>query len=448
MTGEGLAVGRVSDPLLSVARLTGAGQRPALPGSALQHSVASAALGVLVVANAVGLWLAALLLWPGLGSLTGPLTYGHWVPVHLDLQLYGWCSLPLIGLLLARFRPTGALARLALAAWCGTLLAGALAWLGGDTSGKIFLDWSGPARVAFAIAQVFLWAALAQGWWCHLTDATVPWRRAIDAALLLVLLGVPVALYFSAQPSVYPPVNPHSGGATGHSLLASSLGIVGLALALPALLGRTAHVGVPMRGASIGILLGYAANWIWYAAMDHGNASHHSPAQIAGLATLLVWPVWLGWWFRRFTWEVTHRRWLLAAAAWAGLLVLDGYTLFLPGVLERMKFTNALVAHSHLAMAGLLTSLNVLMLISLAPRSRLATALASRGSWLAWNLASFGMIAVLTALGWQEGANPRLIADGAMVIMTGYVARLLAGAVMFGVSVQWSCAALRQGDEA
>jgi cytochrome c oxidase cbb3-type subunit 1 len=30
-----------------------------------------------------------------------PFTYGRWMPVHLNGQLYGWCSVPLLGLLFA-----------------------------------------------------------------------------------------------------------------------------------------------------------------------------------------------------------------------------------------------------------------------------------------------------------------------------------------------------------
>jgi cytochrome c oxidase cbb3-type subunit 1 len=128
---------------------------------------------------------------------------------------------------------------------------------------------------------------------------------------------------------------------------------------------------------------------------------------------------------------------LWSAAGWAAFLVLDGFALFLPGALERMKFTNALVAHSHLAMAGMLTSLNFLMLISLAPRSRVATALAAPRPWLAWNLAALGMVVVLTVTGWREGHHPRLIADGDIGVTAAYLARLLAGAVMLGVSARW-----------
>src|ERR1700694_2515497 len=55
----------------------------------------------LAAANCVGVLLAAMLLVPGINTLLGGWTYGLWMPVHMDLQLYGWCSLPLVGFLFA-----------------------------------------------------------------------------------------------------------------------------------------------------------------------------------------------------------------------------------------------------------------------------------------------------------------------------------------------------------
>ena len=56
------------------------------------HSALRHALGWLVAGNVVGLWLAILQLKPGLA--VGDWTYGRWVPVHLNVQLFGWTSLP------------------------------------------------------------------------------------------------------------------------------------------------------------------------------------------------------------------------------------------------------------------------------------------------------------------------------------------------------------------
>ena len=44
------------------------------------------ALAWLAVANGVGLWLALMLWFPSLNH--SEWTYGRWVPVHLNLQLY------------------------------------------------------------------------------------------------------------------------------------------------------------------------------------------------------------------------------------------------------------------------------------------------------------------------------------------------------------------------
>src|ERR1700686_5019718 len=53
----------------------------------------------LVLSNAIGGMLAALLLLPQLDNLLGDWSYGRWLPVHMTLQLYGWASLPLVAFL-------------------------------------------------------------------------------------------------------------------------------------------------------------------------------------------------------------------------------------------------------------------------------------------------------------------------------------------------------------
>lgn len=419
---------------------------PVPAASPLQNSVTLGALGAFAAANAAGVWLSALLIWPKLGALAGPLTYGRWMPLHMDIHLFGWCSLPAIGLLLRHMLPPGAAgtrhAALAVTVWCGALAAGAISWLSGDAGGKLFLNWNGPVAYVFAGAQFFLWSVLVSGlrvrW--HLGLDRTP-QRVIDAVVLVFLFFVPIALFFAAQPEVQPPVNPDSGGATGHSLLASSLGMVGIGLVLPFLFKRKPVVDVRRPG--IAIATAYGLNWLVHAIINHGNASNHDPAQIGALATLLVWPPLLVWWFRKFDWHATHWLWLLSSGFWAAFLVVDGLVLFLPTVLAGAKFTHSIVAHAHLAMAGLLTSLNVLMLISLAPGTGLARTLAGRGSWLAWNLACLGMVVALTVLGFFEAENPLLVPYGGRIVRTIYVTRLVLGAVMFAAGLHWLTSALR-----
>ena len=138
------------------------------PGQQGGAVAARHALGWLVAANALGVWLAALLLWPGLGGLTGEISYGRILPVHLNWQLYGWSSLPLIGWLFAIYGVSrGKAARWAASvvnAWSAVLMIGAAAWLTGGSSGKLFLDWKGGALAAFLVVQVMLWLVLAVGW--------------------------------------------------------------------------------------------------------------------------------------------------------------------------------------------------------------------------------------------------------------------------------------------
>ena len=106
------------------------------------RTVALHSLGWLVAANLVGVWLAVVILWPAVGDAIAPLTYGRWVPLHLDWQLYGWCALPLVGGLLAwcldpHHPQVGRHVHLALGAWSLALVLGEVAWLGGTTSGRL-----------------------------------------------------------------------------------------------------------------------------------------------------------------------------------------------------------------------------------------------------------------------------------------------------------------------
>ena len=48
------------------------------------RTVALHSLGWLVAANVVGVWLGVTLLWPEMGDRLAPLTFGRWVPLHLD----------------------------------------------------------------------------------------------------------------------------------------------------------------------------------------------------------------------------------------------------------------------------------------------------------------------------------------------------------------------------
>lgn len=386
------------------------------------------ALGWLVAANLVGVWLAAVLLWPTLGGLIAPLSYGRWMPLHLDWQLYGWCALPLVGALaawLVRDDGEGRLhLRIALAAWSLALLLGGMSWLGGGASGKLFLEWHGWTRPLLPLAMLVLWAVLAlHAWWRR-----AEWTRGgliLRAGLLLALLAVPNLLFWAEGREVYPAVNPDSGGATGASLLGSTLGIIAIYGLLPVML----RTGV-RRPAARWFWTALGLSWLVYARINHGNASHHAAAQIAALGLLIGWVPLLAVYLGSFEWHTAARPWLRASLAWWALLVLTGFLTFLPDLSERLKFTNALVGHAHLAMAGLVTSINLMVLRQLRGGG------ANRGFWL-WQTGCAVMVAVLLIAGWTERANEAdwfLRADWTQAL---YGVRLAAGGAMLAASILW-----------
>ncbi len=382
------------------------------------------ALGWLVAGNAAGLWLSLLLLFPSLN--TGEWTYGRWMPVHLNVQLYGWTALPLVAWLLAIYDVPRRWAEAATWAWTAALAAGVLSWLGGVSSGKIFLDWKGVPLLAFTAALVFLWCVLAAGWWTH-RKSWSPLKGRSSLAGLAALALVPWGMLQASSPEVYPPVNPDSGGPTGAGLLGSTLVVVGLLMLLPRACGlEQKRPGVPWQ------TLGYlAACWVVFVVAEAIGGSHRDPLQIVALGLLLPWP-WLvlrDW--RTFRWPEEPHGWCVATLLWWALLVVSAWIEFLPGILDRMKFTHGLVAHSHLAMAGFTTAFCALLLRLTGHRfGRLSSS-------VAWNVAAFTMVVVLAATGWGESAGVAWMAEAPAWRTAALVVRALCGLVMLGASVHW-----------
>ena len=400
---------------------------------ALATSVSRHALGWLVAANVVGVWLAALLVWPELNGLTGALSYGRWMPLHLDWQLYGWCTLPLLGALAAWMIPADDLAgvrqaRWALAAWSLALALGGVSWLAGNVSGKLFLDWSGWARPLLPLAMLLWWSALGAAVWARRGTLTRS-ELAVRAIVLALLVSVPPLLYWSEGREVYPSVNPDSGGATGASLLGSTLSLVLLIGWIPRALGL-ARKERGTRGARFWGALVVSA--VIFVAIDRGNASHHAWAQIAALGTLLAWAPLTWGYLRGFVWPAAAGRWLGAAFAWWTLLLASGWLTFWPGLSERFKFSNVLVAHAHLAMAGAVTSFGVALLAALG-RAPGGGAVAFWG----WQLTTLAHVAVLVCLGILETARAGEFFVGAPWVTGLLVARLMAGSAMLAASAAW-----------
>lgn len=399
------------------------------PAQLLARATARHSLFWLVAANAVGVWLAAALLWPALGDLLAPLSYGRWMPLHLNWQLYGWCALPLVGMLLhaavdVRHPTMLRQAHTVLGAWTVALAVGGLSWLAGQTSGKLFLDWAGPARALLPSAMIGLWTVLAaHTWWRRreFTKVETSWRIALLAALAFV----PPLFFLSTDRAFYPAVNPDSGGATGTSLLGSTMVVVTLAALLPIALRRKRRTRAAFFWSALGL------SWVVFAALDHGAVSHHRWSQILGLALLIAWVPMLSRHWQGYDWPAATAPWLRATFVWWLLLVATGWLSFLPEISERLKFTHGLVAHAHLAMAGLVTSANMLILVTLGAGSF------TRRSFLLWQGASAAHILVLFLIGAGEIWAPAGFFRGDAWVDIGYAARLLAGLAMLVASVQW-----------
>lgn len=409
------------------------------PQPDLQRDVALHSLAWLLLGNLVGLGLALLLLWPDLGALTGPLTYGRWATVHLNVQLYGWCSLPLLGLLFRWYLPArdprGGF--LALQAWSGALLFSSIAWLAGEVSGKPFMEWRGWPRLVMPAAMVVLAAVLAAGYRRRLRTTVEPaLLRAAKLTALLVLTAVPLVLAWAADPHQYPVINPDSGGATGGSLLGSTLGVIVLFLVFPWMVDLPrVRRSAWLPGAWVLLGLHYAG----FALLDHGHRSHHEPVQIAALFTLLLWWPVLVRYLRHFTWPAGSPRWLYAFAVWGALLLATALFTFLPGVLDRWKFTNALVAHTHLAMAGMLTCFLVLILITLDPGGARARALAGTGSFALWHSGTYVMCGALLWIGHLESKEPALVFYSQPASHIAYLVRAGAGLALTLAAARWFC---------
>lgn len=399
------------------------------------------ALAWLCAACGVGILLSLFLLAPGLNETLAPFSYGRWIPVHLNGQLYGWCFLPLIGLLF-RFLPSSpeqdGWRRRTVDAWSIALGVGCLSWLAGQSSGKLFMEWSGLARVTLPAAMLFLAAVLLVS---ILRECRETPRRRLPLALLLkillwiCLLPVPFIMYWASSPTLFPPVNPDSGGATGGDLLISSLGAITIIWLCPFLLQMHFQRGTRMLKL---YLLLQVIHYLAFAAMDHGDQSNYRPAEIIGLLSLLIWLPVLIIHFRSFNWPAAARPWLWAFACWAAFLVLTANIMFLPGLLDVWKFTHMVVGHTHTAMAGMLSAFNLLVLISLhANNPGWMKVLGDRRLFWFWNLGTLAHVLSLKGLGMLEGASVGALFYDTTAVNGFFWLRLAAGILMFWVATAW-----------
>jgi cytochrome c oxidase cbb3-type subunit 1 len=358
--------------------------------------------------------------------------------VHMNLELYGWASLPLVGFL---FRVYGA-DRGATAHWCRPVLwvwstalgAGAISWLSGHSGGKLFLDWSGYVRVLFPGALIALWLLLV---FALIGSRSRPENANVAAwaaklAGLVPLLVVPFLIYIASGPNSYPPVNPDTGGPTGASQLESSLGIVTVLLMLPFVLARRT------TGRSRIVWVGWIvliAESVLCAVLGRADVSHRSPVQFLSLGSLLVWLPLTPAYYAAFQWHANTRRWRVAFLWWWAILLVTGWVFFLPGVLDHFKFTDGLVGHSFIAMAGFASSLLIFAMVQLL----------GEGGWIfnrtrsfyLWNGSVIAYIVLMTIAGWREGFDPAftIVPGPARNIL--YALRLVTGILMLLAALDW-----------
>ena len=406
------------------------------------------ALFWLTAANAAGTLIAVLLLFPGLNTYLGELTYGRWMMVHMNLELYGWTSLPLIGFL---FRAYGAdrgttapWCRPMLWAWSTSLAVGCASWLAGRSTGKLFLDWSGYARAFFMCMLFALWFLLV----CalvihrHAFGKNSLASKAAQVTGLAVLLLVPVALDLASSSLSYPAINPASGGPTSASQLQSTLAVVLILLVLPFAVAPRNHRRNPILAACWIVL---AAEFVLSMSLGHGAVSHHLPVQFLSLGSVLVWIPLIPAYYAHFSWNANTRRWRVAFEWWWAALVVTGWIFFLPGVLDRFKFTDGLVGHSFVAMAGFTSSFVVFLMVQLLGddgwifnRTR---------AFYLWQGGVLAYIIVMTIAGWYESANPAFTIVPGVLRNVLYTLRLASGLMMLWASIDWlidGSAALRR----
>ena len=379
-----------------------------------------------------------LLLFPSLNRFLGEWTYGRWMPVHMNLQLYGWCSLPLVTFLFKVYgadrEPAARWGRSVLWVWSCALGVGALSWLSGHTSGKLFLDWTGYSRVLFPLALLTLWCVLA---FSQMNAPGVAGKAGIAKLIgLALLLAVPVLIFIAASPTLYPPINPDTGGPTGASQLESTLVIIAILLLLPfGLTQRNARSSLPMTVA----WSAFAAEFLLCFALGRTDVSHHRPIQWISLGSLLVWLPLMPAYYGSFVWHRNTRRWRIAFLCWWSVLIPTGWCLFLPGVLDRFKFTDGLVGHSLLAMAGFTSSLLIFVMVQLLGED--GWIFDRPWSFYLWHSSVFAYVVLMLSAGWREGADPAFTMVPGTLRNAAYGLRLLLGISLLAASADWLFAA-------
>jgi len=176
----------------------------------------------------------------------------------------------------------------------------------------------------------------------------------------------------------------------------------------------------------------FAFCWIFFGVAEVVGGTHFDWWQNVSLLLMPPWAWLLARDWSGFSWPPQSRLWRMATFGWWGLLVLTGYLMYFPWILDRIKFTQGLVAHSHLAMAGFTTSFCALLIVTLTGR-----AIGGRLSITIWHAAAVVMIATLAVMGWREGAGPSWMLGNPPWREFGLAIRSACGLAMFLVSGTW-----------
>jgi cytochrome c oxidase cbb3-type subunit 1 len=318
--------------------------------------------------------------------------------------------------------------------WTSALLVGSLTWLAGHSSGKLFHDWSGYARIAFPAAMLTLWLLLAASLVLAWNSARNKFwsAHAVKIIGLAILLAVPFAIYVAAGPGIYPRIDPSTGGPTGESQLESSLGVVAILLIIPFGVARRQ----PGRNRSLAIAaIVFAAECLLCLSMNRGDISHHLPSQYLSLGSLLVWLPLTPAYYATFQWHDNTRAWRKALLWWWGFLVASGWVMFLPGVLDHFKFTDGLVGHSLVAVAGFLTALLAVVMVQLLGDD--GWILTRRWSFHMWNWSVLAYVLLMFGAGWIEGNDPAFTIVPGLTRNVLYTLRLVTGILMLVSSAEW-----------
>jgi cytochrome c oxidase cbb3-type subunit 1 len=252
--------------------------------------------------------------------------------------------------------------------WSISLFVGGISFLLGNSSGKLFLVWSAYAKYLFVLNLLFLWTSLfiifyGQVKFREQNKEIIPF--VLNKGLLLLgLLTVPFAFLYVLRPNILPSINTESSGATGVSLLLSSLAVVAIFIYSPLVLLETKLGASTLLKLTIALVLHIVVSLF----LNLGNSSHYDLDQILGLTSILIWLPILIYYYKNLSWDKELSLWLKSFLCWGAFLVVTAVLMFQPGILDKVKFTNIIVAHVHIAMAGMITSFLMIVLHTLIPK--------------------------------------------------------------------------------